>query len=47
MKRLLVHGLLHLAGMNHGRGTGGVMLALQERLLDTLQSEKVFRETRK
>jgi len=47
MKRLLVHGLLHLAGMDHGRGRRGEMLTLQERLLDTLQSEKIFGETRK
>jgi probable rRNA maturation factor len=47
MKRLLVHGLLHLAGMDHGRGTKGPMLEIQERLLDTLQSETVFGEGRK
>ncbi|MGA2642441.1 MAG: rRNA maturation RNase YbeY [Spirochaetia bacterium] len=42
MKRLLVHGLLHLAGMDHGRGRGGRMLDLQERLLESLQSEKLY-----
>jgi probable rRNA maturation factor len=42
MKRLLVHGLLHLAGMDHGRGRGGRMLDLQERLLESLQSEKIY-----
>jgi probable rRNA maturation factor len=42
MKRLLVHGLLHLAGFDHGRGKGGAMLALQERLLVALQREKIF-----
>jgi probable rRNA maturation factor len=47
MKRLLVHGLLHLAGMDHGQGKGGRMLALQERILDALRSEVVFEETRK
>ena len=47
MKRLLVHGLLHLAGMDHGRGKAGDMLALQERLLDALQSEKIFGEREK
>jgi probable rRNA maturation factor len=46
MKRLLVHGLLHLAGMNHGRGRGGVMLALQEKLLDTLRLERIYGEKR-
>jgi probable rRNA maturation factor len=47
MKRLLVHGLLHLAGMDHGRGRSGAMLELQERLLDRLQSAKVIGEGRK
>jgi len=47
MKRLLIHGLLHLAGMDHGRGKSGKMLALQEALLEKLRSEKIFRETRK
>jgi probable rRNA maturation factor len=47
MKRLLVHGLLHLAGMDHGTGRGGKMLALQERLLDTFHAEKIFGEKRK
>ena len=32
-KRLLIHGILHLAGMDHGRGHGGSMRALQERLV--------------
>jgi len=47
MKRLLVHGLLHLAGMDHGRGKSGKMLALQESLLEKLRSGKIFGETRK
>lgn len=47
MKRLLVHGLLHLAGMDHGKGKSGKMLALQEKLLDDLRTEKIFGETRK
>ena len=47
MKRLLVHGLLHLAGMDHGRGKSGKMLALQEALLEDLRSEKIYGETRK
>jgi probable rRNA maturation factor len=47
MKRLLVHGLLHLAGMDHGRGKGGTMLALQETLLEKLRTEKIFGERRK
>jgi probable rRNA maturation factor len=47
MKRLLVHGLLHLAGMDHGRGKSGKMLTLQETLLERLRTEKIFGETRK
>jgi probable rRNA maturation factor len=47
MKRLLVHGLLHLAGMDHGRGKSGKMLALQETLLDKLRAQRIFGETRK
>ena len=47
MKRLLIHGLLHLAGMDHGRGKSGKMLALQEALLEKLRSQKIFGETRK
>jgi probable rRNA maturation factor len=47
MKRLLLHGLLHLAGMDHGQGKSGKMLALQEALLGKLRSEKIFGEARK
>jgi probable rRNA maturation factor len=47
MKRLLVHGLLHLAGMDHGRGKSGKMLSLQETLLEKLRTEKIFGERRK
>lgn len=43
MKRLLVHGLLHLAGMDHGSGRSGKMLALQERLLTGLNSDMIYR----
>jgi probable rRNA maturation factor len=42
MKRLLVHGLLHLAGMDHGRGKSGKMLALQEELLLQLQPDMIY-----
>jgi probable rRNA maturation factor len=41
LKRLAVHGILHLAGMDHGRGHGGRMLALQERLLLDLETERI------
>jgi probable rRNA maturation factor len=34
--RIAVHGLLHLAGMDHGRGAGGEMLELQELMLTEL-----------
>ena len=42
LKRLLVHGLLHLAGMDHGRGKGRGMLARQERLLSELRADRVM-----
>lgn len=41
LKRLVVHGLLHLAGMDHGRGKGRGMLARQEKLLSELRAERV------
>jgi probable rRNA maturation factor len=41
LKRLTVHGLLHLAGMDHGRGPTGPMLELQERLLHGLRGERI------
>jgi probable rRNA maturation factor len=44
LKRLLIHGILHLAGMDHGRGKGRRMLALQEALLVTLRAEHIMRE---
>jgi probable rRNA maturation factor len=47
IKRLLVHGLLHLAGMDHGEGEDpdapqGPMLVRQERILRQLRKEKVL-----
>jgi probable rRNA maturation factor len=44
LKRLVVHGILHLAGMDHGRGKSGRMLALQETLLERLDAEHVIGE---
>ncbi|HET6451959.1 MAG TPA: rRNA maturation RNase YbeY [Spirochaetia bacterium] len=44
MKRLLVHGLLHLAGMDHGKGKGPAMLARQARLLARLGSDVIYGE---
>ncbi len=49
--RLAVHGILHLIGMDHGRGRSGKMLALQEKLLRELDGNELFparlRATRK
>jgi len=42
LKRLLVHGILHCAGMDHGSGKGGEMFILQERLLDALKKERII-----
>jgi len=42
LKRLLVHGILHLAGMDHGAGKGRAMLALQGRLLAALQTRRII-----
>lgn len=47
LKRLLVHGLLHLSGMDHAEGDdpdqpAGEMLARQERLLAGLRKEKIL-----
>ena len=42
LKRLLVHGILHCAGMDHGSGKGREMFILQERLLDALKKERII-----
>lgn len=49
LKRLLVHGLLHLNGMDHGeehieKGVAptGEMLVLQEKILESLKDEKII-----
>jgi probable rRNA maturation factor len=42
LKRLSVHGILHLAGMDHGRGKGRKMLALQEKLIEQLKLECII-----
>lgn len=36
LRRLIVHGILHLSGMDHGEGSSDPMLALQERILREL-----------
>lgn len=50
LKRLIVHGLLHLNGMDHGeehieKGTAPVceMLVLQENVLEKLKDEKIIK----
>jgi probable rRNA maturation factor len=44
LKRLVVHGILHCAGMDHGTGKGRTMLSLQERLLSALREERIIEE---
>jgi probable rRNA maturation factor len=44
MKRLLIHGILHVAGMDHGKGRTGPMLDLQEKLIEQLRGELVITE---
>ena len=44
LKRITVHGILHLAGMDHGRGKGRKMLVLQEKLLEQLKTERIIGE---
>jgi ssRNA-specific RNase YbeY (16S rRNA maturation enzyme) len=43
LKRLAVHGILHLAGMDHGRGKGPAMMRAQGRLLKMLEGEHIIR----
>jgi probable rRNA maturation factor len=42
LKRVGVHGLLHLAGMDHGRGKSGAMLKQQEQILRKLARERII-----
>jgi probable rRNA maturation factor len=44
LKRLTIHGILHLAGMDHGRGKGRQMRDLQEKLLESLRAARIIRE---
>jgi probable rRNA maturation factor len=44
LKRLLIHGILHLAGMDHGRGKSRRMLSLQDKLLEQLREERIVGE---
>jgi probable rRNA maturation factor len=41
LKRLLIHGILHLEGLEHPR-EDGQMLAIQERMVESLRAERVF-----
>ena len=43
LKRLAVHGILHLAGMDHGSGKGSAMMRTQGRLLKKLEGEHIIR----
>jgi probable rRNA maturation factor len=42
LRRLIVHGILHLAGMDHGSGNRGKMFTLQEKLLCELADESIL-----
>ncbi|HUI69860.1 MAG TPA: rRNA maturation RNase YbeY [Spirochaetia bacterium] len=42
LKRLLVHGILHCAGMDHGTTGRGRMLSFQESLLRALKKERII-----
>ena len=43
LKRLLIHGILHLAGYDHGeQHDDGEMMGIQEGLLSQLTEERVF-----
>ncbi|MCX7030003.1 MAG: rRNA maturation RNase YbeY [Spirochaetes bacterium] len=41
MKRLVVHGILHLAGMDHGRGRGRAMRDRERKLVAALAGEDI------
>ena len=41
LRRLVVHGLLHLDGMEHGRGRGRAMLDRQRAVLTALADERI------
>lgn len=45
LKRLLIHGILHLDGFDHATNDAGEeMLIFQERLMDSFSSVKIMRE---
>ena len=41
LKRLLIHGILHLRGLDHPPAGDGGMLELQERVLQRVQEKKI------
>ena len=43
LKRLVIHGILHLAGMDHGRGKGSAMARRQAGLERELEGERIIR----
>ncbi len=40
LRRLIIHGILHLSGMDHGEGKDDPMLALQEEILRELAAAR-------
>jgi probable rRNA maturation factor len=43
LKRLTIHGILHLAGMDHGKGKGSAMARRQAALAKDLAGERIIR----
>jgi probable rRNA maturation factor len=41
LKRLLIHGMLHLQGLDHSEGADAEMLRIQERLLERLREKRI------
>jgi probable rRNA maturation factor len=41
LRRVATHGILHLAGMDHGRGMGAAMIELQEKLVSRLGRRRI------
>ncbi len=46
LKRVATHGILHLAGLDHGTGRGGEMLALQEKILEEFTRRRILKTSR-
>jgi probable rRNA maturation factor len=43
LRRIVVHGILHLAGMDHGRGKGTAMARREAELARELEGERIIR----